>query len=119
MPCRQDYAPTVQETCPEKLSVHLLATCSFVPRFDFGRPHNYNLLCLKIDLRNGRVIERQHHGFAATDRHDLDNIAGAEIMQRVHGADLSALRSNGIKPNQVGVIESVVLVNLGSRVRGT
>ena len=72
-----------------------------------------------IDLRHRGVGERQHHGRAALRRLDLDQVAGAEIMDRDHGAERTAVRVDRRKADQVGVIELVAASGSGSRSRGT
>src|SRR5262249_43830419 len=111
-PCRQGSAPAAQGTSQERWSIRLPATCSFIPHLDLNWLHKHDLLCLKIYTWNRCVVERQYQGFATGHRHDLDDVAGAEIMQCIHRPDLNTLRCDDIETDQVGVIVRILLVNL-------
>ena len=65
-----------------------------------------------IDLRHRHRIERHQLGIAAGARPHFEQIAGAEIVDRDHGAELFAGAIDGGKPDQIGVIKFVRFIRL-------
>src|SRR5262245_20548903 len=69
---------------------------------------NHDTSARDVDFRYERIGKREHDRVAAGGRPQLQDIAGAEIMDRHHGADRDAGRGHGGEPDQVGVVELVV-----------
>src|SRR3984957_2456156 len=67
----------------------------------------------EIDLRHGGVVERHQFGLVAGVKPQLDQIAGAEIMDRDHGAELPPRAVDDSEPDEIGVIELVAGLRLG------
>src|SRR6185312_6895621 len=78
-----------------------------VVAFDFIRQFDQHTSAGKIDSRHHRVGERQQHGRAG-GRRDLDDVAGAEIVDRDDLAERLAARGDGGQSDQVGVVIFVV-----------
>jgi hypothetical protein len=70
---------------------------------DFLRQFDHHAAAFEIDRRHHGVGERQQHG-RALRRRDLDDVAGAEIMDREHAAERLVRGIHRGKPDQVGVV---------------
>jgi hypothetical protein len=60
-----------------------------------------------IDFRHRRRIERQQFGPRTARRPQLDQVAGAEIMDRNHRAAFSAGAIDGTQSDQIGVVKFI------------
>jgi hypothetical protein len=58
-----------------------------------------------LHARDDGGREGQHHRVAARSRRDLQDISGAEIMNRDDAPDCPACSILGAKPDQVGMVE--------------
>ena len=91
------------------------STLPMVPRFrislNLGRRHKHDAPGCDVDLGSNRCGERQQQRLAARGR-DLQEIAGAEIVDRDDGAERIAVAVLRREADQVGVI---VFVRRGRR----
>src|SRR6516165_3486235 len=72
----------------------------------FERRH-YDTSASDVDARYERGGERHHDNRSAGFRLQLEDIAGAEIVNRRHRPDLGAVGGDGAKSDQIGVVELV------------
>ena len=75
---------------------------------DFLRQFDHHAAAGEIDRRHHRIGERQQHG-RALRRRDLDDVAGAEIMDRDDAAERLVRGIDRGKPDQIGVVIFVLV----------
>ena len=79
-----------------------------VVAFNHPRQFDHDAAAGEIDRRHHRVGERQQQR-RTLRRRDLNDVAGAEIMDREHAAERIAIRGDGGEPDQIGVVIFVVI----------
>src|SRR5690242_13298185 len=87
--------------------VSVLVACAASVLEHTGGRIDHDAAALDVDHRHGRAGEWQHDGLAFAFLSQLENVAGAEIVDCHDRAELAAVRCDRRKPDQVGVIELV------------
>ena len=78
--------------------------------------HDAQPAALDIDLRNGVAGEGHQHRCTSARGPDLQEIAGAEIMDRDHRADRRSVTVLGGEADEIGVVPLILLARGQARV---